>query len=184
MDLVLLTFFRTAGACLDMRGAGVGARRSLVGERGRRRLSRLGFHFFAGVDRRFHAPLTLVVAPLRVLVHEARSSSLGGRLRGVLGGTGRLLQLIGRLLSFHHLRRGKRRLGLSRIRVGPFVRRGMGLFDRLTRGGGVALRYRYYFAPRSCIYLSEKGAVHVVGGLLSGTVGFAPRGNGVDVRSK
>lgn len=145
-------------------------RRSTGGER---RLDRVGFHFFAGIDRRLHAPLALVVSPVRDVVGRVASRGLRNGLRLVCHGTRHLLGLIGRLLSFHGGRVTKLRLALSRKSVITCIHDVYTSFLVLSRGGRI--RLAFFSTVRSLgVSFSRSGVNGIIVGLLSGTFGFAP----------
>lgn len=86
-----------------------------LGQLGRRilRLARSHLIFFAGVDRRLHAPLALVTSPIRVLLRSDNVGKGDHRLLGVIGhGTMTLRRLIDDVLSFQGVRGKGVRLAL------------------------------------------------------------------------
>lgn len=111
------------------------------GERGRgvRGVGQFGLSFFAGMDRRLHAPLALVAARVRLLL-DGDGSVSGPICSGVLGLRGRTSSVQGRvdrLLSFRGLSRGRVHLSIRRGGLVPFLSRICLSFGRRTRTRGV-----------------------------------------------
>lgn len=109
----------------------------------RRGLSRLGVGFFAGVSRRLHAPLALVRKPVRRL--ERGRGLSRGKVRCislVRGGAGRVLRLIGRVLSFHGVRGNGVHLRISLFGLGRVMSSFRGRFEIVTRRGRIDFAFR------------------------------------------
>lgn len=112
-----------------------------MGGRGVRHSCGVGVRLFAGFSRRLHAPLALVGKPTRsVLCSRTLPQGFICSIGRVLGGSGELLLLIGRLVSFEGVRRKTVRLGLSGIGVISFVARQVSDFSRLLRGQKVVVQ--------------------------------------------
>lgn len=162
---------------------GVELRRRQTGLRRRRGLllGRVGLGFFAGVDRSLHAPLALVVDPLRVLLSRALSSKVHGGLGAVGGGTRRLLASVGSLLSFQGLSMKTRATRCGSKSVIGFVHRVYDAFRRCTLSRAVDFYFVYRMRGLG-VSFSPIGVGGMVGGLLSGTFGCAPSGKRVGMR--
>lgn len=167
------------GVHVDVRGGVIRG----TGSRGRRRrhVGGVGVDFFTGVSRRFQAPLAVVSKPIRRLYRDRDVGGRSGLLLGVVGqDISEVLELIGRLLSFGGLRGSALHLRIGRASVVARVGHVVSLFVIGARRGNVALGYRKL--RNSClVLLSSSGLRGVVGGLVSGTVGFAPHNNGVSM---
>lgn len=108
-----------------------------------RRLGRAGLHFFAGVSRRFHALLALVVMRMRLLLRlGGLGPSICGQMLGVCGGTERVHSLISRLLSFQGRRRKFLGLGIRCVSVMSFAGRVCVSFCRCTLGRSIGCGFR------------------------------------------
>lgn len=132
------------------------------------------------VARSFGTPLNSVVNCTSLLSHLAISRHRQFCLSGVGASSRRLLGLIISLLSFRHLSLGGTRVGQIAFRPSHLLRRVRIDFRPLATTGKLTLRYSV--TPRlnnACVY-SPLHLHRVVGGLLSGTIGFASR-NGIAV---
>lgn len=126
------------------------------------------------VARSFGTPLNSVVKCARLLSQLARSRQRHFCLSGVGDSSRRLLGLIDSLLSFRQLSLGGTRIG--HIAFGPsrLFRRVRIDFRPLATTGKLALRYRITRRlGKECVD-SPLQLQRVIGGLLSGTIGFAP----------
>lgn len=151
-----------------------------IGRRGRRGLGRRHLHFFAGVARRLHAPLALVLNPLSSV---SRSSSVAGTIgRGltiVRRDTIELGRLVARVLRFEGARASGHRLHMIGTGIISTIRRISLGCRRLTRGPSMTVGF---ITPRGPVVVCVSGRIVtvVLSGLMSGTVGCASR-NGVSV---
>lgn len=116
--------------------------RGLRRHRGRR-MCRRGLQFFAGVARRFYAPLALVCKPYRqVLARPGASSFAQGCIQLVGSGARHLGTLVRRIVRFQEVRAKRGAYGVRRIGVGRILGSLSISFSRLTRRGGMAFRVR------------------------------------------
>lgn len=149
-------------------------RRLVITGRGTRRTGQLGSTFVTGVDRRVHAPLGTVVKFSDVL-SAIRASGRHGRCLHVVRCGGRLLlRLIGSVVSLSGVRTKTLRLIASGICLSSVVER---LRETFYPGTGTT-RLSLGFSSRRtryCVGMSHGELVRILGGLVSGTVGFATR---------
>lgn len=145
----------------------------VVTMRGSGRVCRDGVRFFARVVRRVEAPLALVLTPLRGIVESAKDvKRTVPRLLIVRHGKGQLLDLIGRLVSFHGMRSKKVGIALISISVGTVLTTIYRHFSLSTRLGGIGVMLAVP-STTYCTGMSPRTFAGVIDGLLAGTLGFA-----------
>lgn len=136
---LLLCLVRICGSEVELHRS-LGCRRGRV--RSLRSLGRSGLEFFAGVSRRFHAPLALVMNRVRALLRmRAFAPAICGGVLEVCGDDLRLHRLVKRLLSFHGRRRKRVGVGMDERGLIAFLCRGCLLFLRCTDDGGVGFGF-------------------------------------------
>lgn len=145
-----------------------------LGTGGRGRMRRTGVGFFAVVTRRVHAPMSLVVKPLRGVVGSPISlpSAMHSSLGVVSHGDRHLLFLMGRLLSFQGIRR--RKVGVGFTSRG--VRRLLGTIYRHFRPFVTRRKTQLAMGcPRTSFatVMSDRTMAGLIDGLLAGTDGCA-----------
>lgn len=128
------------------------------------------------VDRSVHTPLSSVVNCVRLLLHHHPSRERHCCLRGVAKSTGRVLSLIGNLLSFRQLRSKRVRVRGIPFDMHALFGRVCKDFHPVTRTG--KLTFILGVGRRKVSHVCSNSPVHlhrVIDGLLSGTIGFARR---------
>lgn len=142
---------------------------------GGRRLGRRHLHFCAGVARRLHAPLALVLNPLRSLLDStALSPGRTGGVDVVRSDTAHLLGLVGHVLRFHGARARGHGLSMTGKSLKRLMRRIKLHCGRLGPGGGMGCRVRVR-ARSARVFCSTSVVAVVLSGLVDGTTGCASR---------
>lgn len=142
-----------------------------------------GDAFLSGVSRSVHAPVGTVVN-FAALTMDGVSSGreIQSCLNGVLSSDGRLLSLVGSVLSVDHVRDKGVRLRRARIDLSRILRSLGAVVDKRVRTGRLRLCVSIVsIAGRSICYSgAELGRMLL--GLLSGTVGFAPTNKAISIQ--
>lgn len=90
-------------------------------EQQKEELNQMRFRFFTNISHEFRTPLTLIMTPLGILIHEVQDP-LKTKLERIYHHANSLLELVNKLLDFRKLEMGGENLNLERLDLVEFVK--------------------------------------------------------------
>lgn len=168
---------RSGGRLMRTRG-----RRLTIGGDRVRGVSGRGLRFFAGVSRRVHAPLALVLKPIGGLVGGSGLSPSVRRSITLVGqGMSQLCEVIGRVLSFQEVSGSGVGLVLHRMSLVKVMERIFSCFANVTRRGRVRCQFSAGVS-RLGVCVSIGGVRRILMGVVSGTFGCSSDKKSVSIQ--
>lgn len=145
-------------------------------------LSDIKLRFFTDISHEFRTPLTLISAPIELLLKREKLSDEGrSQMLVVRNNTERLMTLVNQILDFRKIESKKMRLLLEHADALKVVRETMNQFDHVSRAHNID--YQLECAVESITgWIDRDKLQKILSNLLSNAFKYTPDGNAIKVR--
>lgn len=137
-------------------------------------LDQMKFRFFTNISHEFRTPLTLIITPLSIIIHESENETLRAKLTSIYANAQKLLGLVNQLLDFRKLEVKGEKINLRYGEISDFIYQSYISFRPMMTEKNISFRLDLPKSP-TYMYFDQDKLYKIMNNLLSNAYKFTPK---------
>lgn len=144
-------------------------------------LDQMKFRFFTNISHEFRTPLTLIITPLSIIIHETENNNLKDKLISIYNNAQKLLALVNQLLDFRKLEVKGEKINLAYGEITDFIYQSCTNFQPIMIEKHISFKIDLPKHP-VYMYFDQDKIYKIINNLLSNAYKFTPEYGEINIQ--